>query len=181
MKRPCLLLCCLGLAALLAACTDVTPTPEAELDVQVQSTQEIEPEAKHFIDDSEAKGGEAAILYETGRRATFKLDEVPSGRYKVSVQARADEFEGYPVMRLHRNGERLGKDNPVRQTRFDGSVQRFGKADLEQGDALEAEFTNDRYRGSEDKDRNLIVDYLILEPVGGATETVTRTAERTMG
>ena len=77
----------------LAACTGVTPEPESELGTQARSTQQIEPQAKSFIQDPEAKGGEAAILYKTGQKATFKLNEVASGAYKVSVRARAEAYE----------------------------------------------------------------------------------------
>ena len=159
------LLAYLSLTLVLAACTNVAP----ELDVQAQrSAQRIEPEAKSFTQDSEAEGGEAAILHKTGQRATFKLDEVTSDTYKVSVRARADEYGGWPVMRLYRNGQRLGEDNPVKREGYGEGAQKFGEAELAQGDVLEAEFINDLYEG-EGKDRNLIVDYLILEPVEGGT------------
>ena len=65
----------------------------------------------------------------------------------MSVVAKADEHQGWPVMRLYLNGEQLGEDNPVRQARFDGGAQRFGEAELKEGDTLEAEFTNDLYEG----------------------------------
>ena len=162
MKLQSLLLyaCC---AALLAACTSVTP--ETELNVQALSVQQIEAEAKRVIKDPEAEGGEAAILYSTDQKATFQLAEVPAGRYKVSVKARADEYKGWPLMRLERDGKRLGEDNLVERTRYGEGAQRFGEADFEAGQVITATFTNDLYGGSEDKDRNLIVDYLILEPV----------------
>ena len=162
------------LSFVFVACTSVAPDPEVtELEAQV-AVQQIEAEAKNVIKDPEAKGGEAAILYTTGQKATFKLNEVASGAYKVSVRARAEAYEGYPVMRLHRNGERLGEDNPVKRERYGEGAQKFGEAELTEGDVLEAEFTNDLYDGSESKDRNLIVDYIVLEPVGGGARALIR-------
>ena len=71
------------------------------------------------------------------------------------------------MMRLHRNGERLGEDNPVKREGYGEGAQKFGEVELAAGDVLVAEFTNDLYGGSADKDRNLVVDHLILEPVEG--------------
>ena len=73
-------------------------------------------------------------------------------------------------MRLYRNGKRLGEDNPVKRERYSEGGQKFGEAQLKKGDTLQAEFTNDLFGGSAEKDRNLVVDYLVLERVGGAAE-----------
>ncbi len=128
----------------------------------------LSPIVDSTIKDPQAKGGEAVILRRTGQRATFELQGVPSGSYRVSVRARADAYQGWPIMRLYLSGQRLGKDNAVERKRYGAGLQTFGKAQLKEGDMLEAEFTNDLYGGSKDKDRNLIVDYLILEPVAEA-------------
>ena len=158
-----LLIC---LSSVFVACTSVAPDPEiAELEAQV-AVQQVEPEAENSVEDPEAKGGEAAILYATGQRASFKLQGVSSGRYQVSIRARADAYQGYPVMRLYHNGQPLG-DNPVEREEYGRDGQGFGEVALTEGDVLEAEFVNDKWGGSADKDRNLIVDYLILEPVAG--------------
>ena len=130
MKKHSLHLACLGLTVTLFACTGVTPAPEvAELEVQAQRTQKLEPEAKHSIDDPEAQGGEAAILYSTDQKATFKL-EVPSGIYRVSVRARADEYEGWPVMRLYHNAQPLGEDTSVKRETYGEGAQKFDEAEL---------------------------------------------------
>ena len=150
----------------LAACTNVTPEPESELGTQAQSTQQIEPQARSFIQDPEAEGGEAAILYMTGQKATFKLNEVVSGAYKVSVRARGDNYEGWPVMRLTVDGQQLGEDVLVDG---DGYLEySFGEVALSPGQAVEVVFKNDNYDGSADKDRNLYVDQLTLTPLEGA-------------
>ena len=142
---------------LLAACAT---TPEPEL-APSNAPMFIEPEAESVIQDAEAEGGEAAILYRNEDRATFALGDLPDGVYRVSVRARAHEYEGWPVMRLTLGDEQLGEDSAVER-------EAFGEADLEAGQVITAEFVNDLFGGSEDRDRNLIIDHLILEPVGDA-------------
>ena len=164
MTRPCrpawLLTLALGLP--LVACTNAAA--DHELAPAGAQTQVIEPEAEHTLEDPGADGGEAAILYRTGERGTFKLDNVARGVYSVSVRARAQAYEGWPVLRLYLNGQALGEDNPVERETYGEGAQQFGEATLEQGQSITAEFVNDLYGGSPDKDRNLIIDHLILEP-----------------
>ena len=127
----------LSFTLLLAACAEVATNPETELGLQAQpATRQVEASAKNMINDARASGGKAALLSKQGDTATFELNEVPSGRYKVSVRARADEYRGYPVMRMYHSGERLGKDNPVSREQYGEGTQKFGEAELEQGDTL---------------------------------------------
>lgn len=132
----------------------------------------VEPEATHWVQDPEAEGGEAAILYSENERATFTLG-VPSGTYEVSVHAKAQEYEGWPALRLSRNGQPIGEPNSVKQSHFDGSMQRFGPAELERGDRIEAIFIGDRYGGSSEQDRNVMIDYLELTPEGAPSDDAT--------
>ena len=159
-----LLILTLGLA--LSACQSSRPEV-SELDA-LAAPLTFEPEGESAAKDPEASGGGAVKLSKTGQRAAFK--GLPAGTFEVSVVAKADEYQGWPVMRLYLNGEQLGEDNPVKQARFDGGAQRFGEAELKEGDTLEAEFTNDLYEGK-NKDRNLYVDHLVLSPVGDAGST----------
>ena len=159
----------LTLALLLCACTQIRTLDAAS------TTYTVEAEAEHTIEDPEASGEQAAILYSSAQRATFALDEVPSGTYKVSVRARADEYEGWPVMRL-RVGDQVIGEGSVERESYGEAAQSFGEEALEQGQTITAEFVNDLFEGSPEKDRNLIVDHLTLEPVdapASAPETPT--------
>ena len=154
------LFACLILA--LVACASVTP----EVTSEAQPVERVEPEAKNMVEDPDAGDGEAAILYAQGERALFRLDEVPKGTYELSLRARGEAYKGPPVMRLFLKGQPVGEDHAAEQ---DYSVQRFGEASLEPGDTLEVEFTNDLYE-SLGRDRNLIVDHLVLNPIGEEPE-----------
>lgn len=158
---PCLLI------TLLVACTSVTPELEG-LGASNAEPLVIEPEAKNVIDDPEAEGGQAAILYHQSNESTFTLGGVPSGTYQVKVRARADEFQGWPKLRLYLGDKQLGEDNPVERERYSEDEQGFGEAELKEGQVITARFLNDRYGGSADRDRNLIIDHLTLTPVSEA-------------
>ena len=154
-----------GLILFLTACTDVaepTPAPAPEL-APASAELRVEPEAVSTLSDAEAEGDEAAILYRNSDEAVFRLDEVPSGTYRVSVRAKAQAYKGPPLLRLTLNDQPLGEDNPVERSRYGEGAQRFGEATLTRGQAITATLVNDLYEGK-GKDRNLIVDYLILEP-----------------
>ena len=160
---------CLLSTLFLVACSDTSPEPG--LSTMSSRALRLEPAAKHFTRDADAAGGKAAILFRESERATFKLGGVPGGTYKVSVRARAEAYEGWPVMRLMSNGEQLGEDNPVERERYGSGAQKFGEVRLSEGQVVTARFLNDRYGGSRDKDRNLVIDYLILEPVEVSPQT----------
>ena len=126
----------------------------------------VEANGDREIEDDEASGGEAVILFNQGARASFSLADVPAGEYRVSVVARSEYYKGWSVMRLYLDGQPVGEDNPVERSSYGEDAQKFGELSLGQGQRLEAAFVNDLFEGSQDKDRNLIVDQLILEPVG---------------
>ena len=101
-QRP-LLLSCLFSAVLLAACTNVTPQPEAKLGVQAQPAQ-VEAEAEFFVDDAQASGGKAALLYEAGQTGPpSSLTKYPAGhlqgKHCQSESGRVSRAG--PVMRVY--------------------------------------------------------------------------------
>ena len=59
------------------------------------------------------------------------------------------------------NGKTIGKT----QINSNGFVKRgFGTFELQPGMQLEVVFVNDDYDGSPEKDRNVVLDALLLEP-----------------
>ena len=113
-------------------------------------------------EDAGATNGRAAALLRTNERARFELGDVQPGAYEVHVRARGDLYEGWPVMRLLVDNQQFGEDVLVESSRY--LEYNFGEFNLSSGQVLEAVFTNDNWDGSKDKDRNLIVDTLVLEP-----------------
>ncbi len=117
-------------------------------------------------EEAGATNGKTAVLLRTGERARFEIGDVQSGTYKVSVRARGDNYEGWPVMRLTVNNQQLGEDVLVGSNGY--REYTFGEVALSSRQVIEAVFTNDNYDGSADRDRNLYVDQLTLTPLEGA-------------
>lgn len=103
------------------------------------------------------------MLYSTGSSVRFTIPgAVPAGKYYASVQARGENYLGWPTLALKQNGAQVGLQT-------DGlavySALNYNSLTLKPGDTLDAVFTNDLYGGANNKDRNIAVDYLTLTPV----------------
>ncbi|HEX2864144.1 MAG TPA: carbohydrate-binding domain-containing protein, partial [Deinococcales bacterium] len=117
----------------------------------------------YTISDPAATGGQAVILYSTGATARFVVpSSLAAGTYTVRARARGQYYQGWPVIALTRNGTRLAT-NQVGSSNYVANT--FGNYSLKPGDVLDISFTNDLYGGSAATDRNVIVDYLTLDPV----------------
>ncbi|BDP42643.1 hypothetical protein DAETH_26120 [Deinococcus aetherius] len=115
-----------------------------------------------IIRDPNAQGGKAVILLGTNDNVRFKVPgNVKAGRYTVSVQGRGENFQGWPIVDLNdANQKRLAVatlDSATYVTRP------FGDFDLKPGQVFNLSFINDLYE-VQGKDRNAIVDYLLIEP-----------------
>ena len=168
-----LLLC---LLVLVGSCADVsTPLPTKTTAIGLEPTENnlfedtsvelsqqvtVDPKASTIIDDPNATDGKAAALYRTGDGVRFELKNVQSGTYKVSVWARGQLYRGPPILRLKVGGQQVGRDNVVKSSTY--KEQRFGEVTLERGQVLEAVFTNDKWGGTPETDRNVYIDYLVL-------------------
>ena len=127
----------------------------------------------YFISDGDATGGQAVILFSSGDSVRFVVPETLSpGIYTLRVQARAQDYLGWPVIALARNGTRL-QSNEVVSRAF--VLNTFGEFLVRPGDVLDASFTNDLYGGTASNDRNVIVDYLVLDPAGHSAPAPTPT------
>ena len=123
-----------------------------------------------MIDDQQALDGKAAALYNTGDGVRFELADIKPGTYEVSVRARGDHAQGWPVVRLSTNAEQVGTNLTVNRKRYKNSSadQVFGEVSLKAGDILDLVFVNGSWGGADKKDRNLYIDHLSLTPVGVA-------------
>jgi subtilisin family serine protease len=113
--------------------------------------------------DANASGSVAYFLESNGDLVRFTLpDTLRAGRYSIAVRARGQNFKGWPEVELRINGKRVGKV----EINANGFVKRnLGTFELQPGLQLEVVFLNDAYKGSPERDRNVILDSLLLEPV----------------
>ena len=150
----------LALLLMLAGCSDMAADTLDES--AAPSTLTVEP-IEENKEEADATNGETTVLLRTDERARFTLEGVTRSSYTVSVRARGDNYEGWPVMRLTVNNQQLGEDVLVDSDGY--REYTFGEIALSSEQVVEAVFTNDNYDGSADKDRNLYVDHLLLDPV----------------
>lgn len=115
------------------------------------------------ISDPNASGGKAVALYRTGALVRFYVpSNLAAGKYTVRVRARGVYYQGWPVVALRKNGTQLST-NEVGTNYY--NVNTFGDYNLIPGDRLDIVFTNDLSGGTTSTDRDVVVDYLVLDPV----------------
>lgn len=112
--------------------------------------------------DANASGGQAYFLNSKGDLVRFTTPEnLRAGRYSVLIRARGQNYKGWPELELRVNGKTVAKT----QINSSGFIKRgLGKIELQPGQQLEVVFLNDDYGGKPGKDRNVIIDALLLEP-----------------
>ncbi|UBV45257.1 SBBP repeat-containing protein (plasmid) [Deinococcus taeanensis] len=119
------------------------------------------------IIDADASGGRAIILLGTNDLVRFTVPHhLPAGRYRIAIRGRGEQYEGAPIVALS-NGtrQRIGTAT-LDNTAY--AVKPLGEADVRPGETLHLTFLNDLYAGR-GWDRNAIVDYLVIEPVGASS------------
>ncbi len=114
------------------------------------------------LPDTNAFENETGGLFSSGSKARFRLPgTVKKGRYEINVRARGQAFQGWPELELRIDGKSVGKLT----VNNDGyALKSFGTFELKPGMLLEIVFTNDAYDGAAEKDRNVFVDVLNLQP-----------------
>ena len=112
--------------------------------------------------DANSSGSVAYFLNSKGDLARFTLpNNLRAGRYNISIRARGQNHKGWPEVELRINGKTIGKA----EINSSGFVKRnLGTFELQPGTQLEVVFLNDKYDGSPKKDRNVILDALLIEP-----------------
>ncbi|WP_102127664.1 right-handed parallel beta-helix repeat-containing protein [Deinococcus planocerae] len=124
------------------------------------------PSGGKVISDAGASGGQAVKLLSNGNAVRFTVPSgLGAGRYTVRVQGRADLYQGGPVVSLRVNGTERGR---VELSSATYAAFTAGTFDLKAGDTIDVTLVNDLYDG-DGKDRNAIIDYLMIDPAGTAT------------
>lgn len=113
------------------------------------------------ISDKNASDGRAALLIRTGDTLawTFRGEK---GMYELRVRARGELYEGAPRMRVRLGGRNLDTETVGSETY---KAYTFGAHALTGGERVSVTFTNDKWGGSRDKDRNLAIDHIWLKPI----------------
>lgn len=134
---------------------------EAALEASEATASELTAQGVPLkIDDPAARDGRAALLLRTGDRLGWRFGG-SSGSYEVRVRARGTLYQGAPKMRAQLGGEVLGEET----VGLDYKLYSFGVREFSSGDRVEVVFTNDKWGGSRDKDRNLFIDHIWLKPI----------------
>ncbi|WP_216326696.1 DUF4038 domain-containing protein [Deinococcus aestuarii] len=130
------------------------------------------------VNESGASHGTALGLWSASHRARFVVPaHLPAGVYALRLTARADEYQGWPVVALKRGGARLGTAT-VNSKTYASYV--LGTTSLAPGQTLEIEYTNDALGTKVGEDRNAIIDHLTLVPAQArAPQNTARTAQPT--
>ncbi len=164
------------LSLTLAACSQQASTPTASNDLQFEAeagtiqaftTPQTVADPRNggrIINDPNASGGKAVILLGTNDNVRFVVPgSVKAGRYTVSVRGKGENYKGWPTVDLNDAAQRR-----LAVATLDSATyvnRKFGEFDLKPGQVFNLSFINDLYEGR-GKDRNAIVDYLVIEPVG---------------
>ncbi|MEF2279868.1 SBBP repeat-containing protein [Deinococcus sp. YIM 134068] len=119
------------------------------------------------ISDPAASGGRAVALWGTNDAVNFTVPaSLPAGRYTVRFRGRGEAYQGWPtVALLDRHWRRLATATLDTAT-YD--LRTFGEFEVQPGQTLVFRFLNDHYEGP-GRDRNAVVDYLVIEPVASQT------------
>jgi subtilisin family serine protease len=136
-----------------------TPTPTSGQNLTLKASG-LNGAAKG--QDANASGSVAYFLNSKGDLARFTLpNNLRAGQYNISIRARGQNHKGWPEVELRINGKTIGKAE-INSSSF---VKRnLGTFELQPNTQLEVVFQNDKYDGSPKKDRNVILDALLLEP-----------------
>ncbi|WP_264774455.1 Ig-like domain-containing protein [Deinococcus aetherius] len=117
-----------------------------------------------IINDPDASGGQAVVLLGTNDNVEFAVpSSLQAGRYTVSVRGRGEAHEGWPIVDLNDTGQQRMAVATLDSATY--VTRSFGEFDLTPGEVLNLSFINDLY-GGPGQDRNAVVDYLVIEPVG---------------
>lgn len=116
-----------------------------------------------IIRDPGASGGQAVILLGSNDAVRFKLPgNFTPGRYTLKVQGRGIAYQGWPVVALENDRRQRMSTTTLDTPTY--APRGFGQFDLRPNQEMSVSFLNDRYDGP-GKDRNAVVDSLLIEPV----------------
>ncbi|MGL5819345.1 MAG: DUF4874 domain-containing protein [Phycicoccus sp.] len=133
------------------------------------------------VADAASPTGKTWVFYRNGDTLTLPRD-VAAGRYELVATVRADLFEGAPRLDLTVSGETVSREvSSATYTKVS-----FGEVTVSAGESVVASMAEDRYDGAAERDRNVRLASVALEPVtaaptapaaSGATIDTTYTAD----
>ncbi|GAA3806120.1 Ig-like domain-containing protein [Deinococcus aetherius] len=164
------------------AVTNTLPLEAEEGSIQAYTTPQTVADPRNggrIINDPNASGGRAVILLGTNDNVRFVVPgSVKAGRYSVSVRGRGENFQGWPTVDLNDAAQRRLAVATLDSATY--VTRKFGDFDLKPGQVFNLSFINDLYEGR-GKDRNAIVDYLVIEPVQSTPSPVNQAPTVTLG
>lgn len=129
--------------------------------------------APTVIDDPDAEDGTAVWLVRSGDSLSWTYEEA-GATLELLVRARGEVYQGPPKMKLSVGGKVLGTQ--IVNTE-DYALYTFGVHEVEAGAEIKLTFTNDLWGGSRESDRNLVIDYVTLQPADSQDASPTEPAE----
>lgn len=125
---------------------------------------------KKILTDTQRPEGHRVALFASNGSATLKLPEAISGRFEISLDVRAEEFQGPPIASLDLSAG--GTTQHLADLPVHGwwNTRRVGDFDLPKGPKnLTLSFTNDLYEAGKG-DRNLWLGGVTLREVPAGTD-----------
>ena len=157
-------LCVLALSACDAGSGDMPDEGEAfYLEAEAASARPAEADAETLalqgepavIPDPEARGQQAYLFLRSGDELKWDVSR-PAGASEIIVRTRALAYEGDPILEFEAAGRTVSRA----VSSGDYTEVSFGVFALD-GEA-KLRFANDLWGGSADRDRNVIVDYVLI-------------------
>ncbi|MBE9076881.1 heparin lyase I family protein [Romeria aff. gracilis LEGE 07310] len=141
--------------------------PPAYSTVQVQAESSLVAlndlaQKGRVVSAKDASGGKALALFHGKSAATFTFTG-ESGRYGLSLNAKADLYKGAPAVTVSQNDSKQTWTTPISSTSYKLHELNVPSLNLKKGDTVTLNFDDDLYGGS-GKDRNLYLDYLAFVP-----------------
>ena len=153
---------------MLVACTQPAETSlgkRFELDVrdaQINPAEAIDLQGPPaIIKDKDARFGYGVKFRRTNDEIVWNLQGIQAGTYKVQVSARAELYQGPPELILS-IGDKIVTKAFEKET-YEKIT--YGIFEVGENQEIGLRFENDLWEGTDDTDRNIIVDHLIFEPV----------------
>ncbi|MGL4610131.1 MAG: heparin lyase I family protein, partial [Trueperaceae bacterium] len=118
-----------------------------------------------IIKDEAALNGTAYHFVRNSDELSWTLEDTAEGSYQIRATARGELYEGAPKLEISAGTQRITKE--INSTTY--ITVDYGSFNLKQGDKVTVRFVNDKYDGSRDKDRNVVLSHLDI--VGSTTPT----------
>lgn len=163
----------LSLPLLLAACSNSGSVPAGPDAADVAplgvSSTSVQVDARPGT--SAGTNGSFVTLLSNGSTATLTVPAGVSGSVRLQLQAKADLYQGAPIVEIRKSGTVLSK---VTVTSATAGLYDAGTVTVQPGDVLSVVFVNDA-GGRWPNDRNALIDYALFTAADTTTTTTAPT------